>query len=61
MNRNALIVLLCLIVLGQTLMIAGVYVLAGTGWALVASSVLPIVAAAILSRGVLIGALNESG
>lgn len=47
----AAIFLLVLLSAGQSLLVAGVYVLAGLGWSLIAGAVTCLVPAGILARG----------
>jgi hypothetical protein len=57
--RSALIAFLLLAIAGQALVVGGVWLLAGLGWALLAAAVLPISAALVLARGLSLRMPNE--
>lgn len=51
MKLNAALVVLLLLLIGAAQLVAGVYLLAGIGWAVIATSFATIAFAIILSRG----------
>ena len=48
----AVLLVLFLVIIGIGELVAGVYMLAGTGWALVALGIVTVACAAVVSRGI---------